>query len=186
MTRAEGREENLIFGPLHRQSQEPRSFLPLEDYLLPHENIRFQSDFDVMYAGKLYLVILTDTRLVLYSRRGFIFQSDDVVTEAIHDIQGITYKERGLFVKTSSLEVLGHSKIVLEGKQAAIKALYQRLLPFLSPELRIFPSSQDFPPAAELTPPTPPAPRPIRHCPDCGIELFPEERFCHNCGHPLD
>ncbi len=139
-----------------------------------------------MYAGKPYMVILTDTRLVLYSRRGFIFQSDDVVTEAIHEIQGITYKERGLFVKTSSLEVLGHSKIVLEGKQAAIKALYQRLLPFLSPELRPPLNSQDAPSAAEFPPPSSPAPLPIRHCPDCGIELFPEERFCHNCGHPLE
>jgi hypothetical protein len=160
--------------------------LPLEDYLLPHENIRYQSDFDVFFAGKQYMVLLTDTRFVLYSRRGFIFQSDDVVTEAIRNIQGIKYKERGILLKTSSLEVLGQSKLVLEGKQASIKALYQRLLPFLSPELRAPPSSPVLSSPSDLPSMAQTAPRLVHYCPDCGIELFANEKFCHNCGHPLD
>jgi hypothetical protein len=56
---------------------------------MPNENIRYQSDFDVMYGNKEYTVVLTDIRLILYSRRGLFFKSDDVVTEAIRDIQGI-------------------------------------------------------------------------------------------------
>jgi hypothetical protein len=153
---------------------------------MPQENIRYQSDFDVFFAGKQYMVILTDVRLVLYSRRGLIFPSDDVVTEAIRDIQGIRYKERGVLLKTSTLEILGQSKLVLEGKQASIKALYQRLLPFLSPELRAPPSYPVHPPAIDIPPLDQTVSRPFHYCPDCGIELFANEKFCHNCGQPLD
>src|SRR5579875_3394271 len=31
---------------------------------------------------------------------------------------------------------------------------------------------------AENTPP--------RYCPQCGVRIFPEERYCHNCGHPQE
>ena len=71
--------------------------MPLEDYLMPNENIRYQSDFDIQYGDKSYTVVLTDTRLILYARKGLIFKSDDVVTEAIRDVQGIKYKESGMF-----------------------------------------------------------------------------------------
>ena len=66
--------------------------MPLEDYLMPNESIRYKSDFDVVYGDKEYTVVLTDIRLILYSRRGLLFKSDDVLTEAIKDIQGIEYK----------------------------------------------------------------------------------------------
>jgi len=42
--------------------------MPLDDYLLPNENIRFQSDFDIEYGEKKYEVILTDMRLILFAR----------------------------------------------------------------------------------------------------------------------
>jgi hypothetical protein len=157
--------------------------MPLEDYLMPNENIRYQSDFDVMYGDKAYTVVLTDIRLVLYSRRGLLFKSDDVVTEAIRDIQGIKYKEEGIIFKSSHLEILSKSKLVLTGNQAALKTLYQRLLPFLSPELRAPPV-----PYPSMPPmyPQQPMPQPTygqsRFCSGCGIELSPNERFCHNCG----
>ena len=160
--------------------------MPLEDYLMPNENIRFQSDFDVQYGDKLYNVVLTDVRLVLYSRRGLLFKSDDVVTESIKDIQSIKYKEEGMFLKKSYLIIESKSKIVLSGDRDALKTLYQRLLPFITPELR---HSQTF----HL--PMPPAytQQPITHidhgapkfCPECGIELAPNMRFCHNCGKQL-
>lgn len=110
--------------------------MPLEDYLMPNENIRYQSDFDITYGDKAYTVVLTDIRLILYSRRGLLFKSDDVITEAIRDIQGIKYKETGAIFKKSYLQILSKSRLVLSGNPAALKTLYQRLLPFLSPELR--------------------------------------------------
>jgi len=160
--------------------------LPLEDYLMPNENIRYQSDFDVMYGDKAYTVVLTDIRLVLYSRRGLLFKSDDVVTEAIRDIQGIKYKEEGIIFKSSHLEILSKSKLVLSGNQAALKTLYQRLLPFLSPELRT--PQVPYPPMPPMNQQQP-MPQPNhgqpKFCSGCGIELSPNERFCHNCGKQL-
>ena len=113
------------------------SIWPLDDYLLPNENIRFQSDFDIEYGEKKYEVILTDMRLILFARRGLVFKNDDVISDAISEIQGIKYKEQGRLFKKAFIEVQGRSKIILEGKKDSILRLYQRLLPFLSPELRV-------------------------------------------------
>ena len=159
--------------------------MPLEDYLLPNERILYQSNFDILYSGKRYTVLLTDIRLVLFASRGVLFKSDDVVTEAIRNIQGIKYREKGMFFKTCSIEVLSDSKIVLTGNKASMKTLYQRLLPFLSPELRMN-QSYTFPPAPAYSPPTSSIDTSSSHyCPSCGIELFPNEKFCHNCGKQL-
>ena len=164
--------------------------MPLEDYLMPNENIRYQSDFDISYAGKPYTVVLTDIRLILYARKGLIFKSDDVVTEAIRDVQGIKYKETGMFIKNSYLEISSASKMVLMGNQTSIKTLYQRLLPFLSPELRQ-PAQQA---QSMYMPPPPPAYTVAasqtsyassKFCPACGIEQPSNSKFCNNCGKPV-
>jgi hypothetical protein len=152
--------------------------LPLEDYLLPNENIQYQSNFDVLFRGKPYTVVLTDVRLVLYARRGLLVKSDDVVTEAIRDIQGIRYRETGMLVKKAQIELSGKSKLMLGGDIESLKALHQRLLPFLSPELRQTPQpNYPTPPQAHSVP---------RNCPSCGIEVAQVEKFCHNCGKQLD
>ena len=162
--------------------------MPLEDYLLPNENIRYQSDFEIQYGSKLYTVLLTDIRLVLYSRRGLLFKSDDVVTEAIRDVQGIKYKESGMIFKSAYLEVQSRSKLILRGDPAAIKTLYQRLLPFLSPDMRGMQQAyQPMPPvySQPYIPQAPPATSTSpKFCSNCGIELPPNGRFCHNCGKP--
>lgn len=159
--------------------------MPLEDYLLPNESVLYQSNFDVTYADKKYVVLLTNLRLVLFARRGLIFKSDDVITEAIRDVQGIKYKERGILIKTAYVEIISTSKIVLTGRKEAMKTLYQRLLPFLSPELRMAQSYQPPPqPAYIPTAPLEPYSSPI-YCSNCGNELSPNAKFCHNCGKPL-
>lgn len=66
-----------------------------------------------------------------------MFKNDDVISDSIAEIQGIKYKERGRLFKKALIEVQGRSKIILEGKKDSIQRLYQRLLPFLSPELRV-------------------------------------------------
>ncbi len=158
--------------------------MPLEDYLLPNENIQYQGDFDVLFGGKPYTVILTGVRLVLYARRGLLVKSDDVVTESISDIQGIRYRETGMLVKKAQIEISGRSKLMLGGNADSLKALYQRLLPFLSPELRQHPQPMPIP---QPDYPTPPQVRSVpRNCPSCGIEVAQIEKFCHNCGKKLD
>lgn len=162
--------------------------MPLEDYLMPNEAIKYQSDFNVQYGDKFYTVILTDSRLIFYARRGLIFKGDDVITEAIREIQGIKYKETGMFVKASHLIIIGKTQMDLTGNQAAIKALYQRLLPFLSPQMQ-----QPIPAQTFYMQGTPvyqnPAPQQApyassKFCPNCGIELAANNKFCTNCGKP--
>ena len=164
--------------------------MPLDDYLLPNENIRFQSDFDIEYGEKKYEVILTDMRLILFARRGLVFKNDDVISDAIAEIQGIKYKERGRLFKKACIEVQGRSKIILEGKKDSILRLYQRLLPFLSPELRVgvryqSPYSQKPRPSSPSRATQTPLSDTPKFCPSCGIELLLSTRFCQNCGQSL-
>ncbi len=95
--------------------------------------------------------------------------------------------------KSAYLEVTSKSKIILTGNPLAMKTLYQRLLPFLSPEMRM--PTGYFPQAQPVYQPPPPAYAPpmgqsvsnaSRFCPECGIELSPNMRFCHNCGKPAN
>lgn len=104
--------------------------MPLDDYLLPKEEIKFQSEAGVNYAGKRYQVIVTDSRLLLYARRGMVLKRDDVVTEKLSDIQ-VKYKETGMLRKKGVIEVHGKTKYPLEGNPEEMKALYQSIIKFL-------------------------------------------------------
>jgi hypothetical protein len=109
-----------------------RRGMPLEDYLIPGEEVKFRSGRKTLrYGGKHYEIVITDRRLVLYARRGLVFQNDDVVTEKLVDLQGIKYRETGVVVQTAMVEVRGKTLIQLTGKPAATKALYQQLMQFL-------------------------------------------------------
>lgn len=77
-------------------------YMALEDYLMPNEEIRFQSNTYVGYGDKLYQVILTDKRLILYAKRGLLFKSDDVVSWKLEEIQGLKYNEQGIIGKKGS------------------------------------------------------------------------------------
>jgi len=119
-----------------------------------------------------------------------VFKNDDVISDSIAEIQGIKYKERGRLFKKALIEVQGRSKIILEGKKDSIQRLYQRLLPFLSPELRVGVRYQS--PYSQQSRPVPPVQAPHaslsdapRFCPSCGIELLQNTRFCQNCGQSL-
>ncbi len=163
--------------------------MPLEDYLMPDEDIRFQSEFDIKYGGKFYMVVLTDLRLILYARTSWPFRRDDVVTEKLKDIQGIKYREKGVIFKSAQIEVQSKSKIVLNGRRDEIKTLYQRLLPFFSlpsGPSPVFLAQATTPASPEYSAqPQQPISHPYRYCPECGIELPPNSRFCHNCGKAL-
>ncbi|AEC51633.1 hypothetical protein PNA2_0717 [Pyrococcus sp. NA2] len=105
--------------------------MALSDYLLPGEDIRFQSKSFVEYGGNRYQVIVTNKRIILYAQRGWIFKSDDVVTFKLEDIQGIKYKEEGIIGKKGIIEIHAKTIAKLSGPASEMKALYQQLLGFL-------------------------------------------------------
>jgi len=105
--------------------------MPLEDYLLPGEEIRFHSNQSIKYGGKMYELLVTNKRLLLYAKRGLVFKSDDLVSIKLDELQGVKYKERGVIGKTGILEVHGKTVLQLEGTPSAIKALYQQIMQFI-------------------------------------------------------
>ena len=105
--------------------------MPLEDYLAPGEQVKFQSTGSVQYGGKTYQVVMTDRRILLYARRGMISKSDDVVTQKMDELQGVKYSEQGLIGKKGIIHIQGKTTMDLYGSAAEIKALYQQMMQFM-------------------------------------------------------
>jgi hypothetical protein len=105
--------------------------MPLEDYLMPGEQIKLHSNVDIEYSGKDYELILTDKRILLYAKRGLLGRKDDVVTQKLDELQGVKYKEKGLIKKEGEIEIQGKTIMPLTGPPAAVKSLYQQLMQFM-------------------------------------------------------
>lgn len=105
--------------------------MPLQDYLAPGEQIKFQSTGMVRYGNSAYQVVLTDRRILLYARRGMIAKSDDVVTAKLDELQGIKYSEQGLIGKKGTIHIDGKTRMDLWGSAAEIKTLYQQMMQFM-------------------------------------------------------
>jgi hypothetical protein len=105
--------------------------MPLEDYLTPGEQIKFQSSGGVHHGDKLYQVVMTDRRILLYARRGLISKSDDVITQKLDELQGVKYSEQGLIGKKGIIHIEGKTRLDLWGSAAEVKALYQSIMQFM-------------------------------------------------------
>jgi len=105
--------------------------VPLEDYLVPGEEIKFQSTKGVKYGEKSYHVILTDRRILLYAQRGMMFKNDDVVTQRLDELQAIKYSEEGIIAKRGVIHIEGRTKMDLHGAATEIKVLYQQMMQFM-------------------------------------------------------
>lgn len=101
--------------------------MPLSDFLLPSENVKFASDQDVEYGEKKYNVYVTDKRLILYARRGLVMRSDDIVSERLESIHGVKYRESGFPFKTATISVVGSAKLDMKGPASRIKPLFHSL-----------------------------------------------------------
>jgi hypothetical protein len=106
--------------------------LALEDYLMPGEEIKFRSNRTVRYGGKLYTVVLSDRRILLYAQRGVLFKNDDLVAHKLADLQNVKYSERGILGKRGIIRVQSvKTEMDLEGPAEEIKALYQQIMQFM-------------------------------------------------------
>lgn len=104
--------------------------MTIEDFLMPGEEIRYHGPPGLNYGGKLYEVIITDKRLLLFARRGAIFKKDDVVSQKVDEVQNILYKETGILRKEGILEIIARTRFVCSGKPNQVKAIYHQLLQF--------------------------------------------------------
>jgi hypothetical protein len=105
--------------------------VPLEDYLAPGEQVKFQSTGSVRYGKSIYHVVLTDRRILLYARRGMMFKSDEVVTQKLDELQEVKYSEQGIIDKRGVIQLEGRTRMDLRGSAAEIKALYQQMMQFM-------------------------------------------------------
>ncbi len=106
--------------------------MPLEDYLMPGEEVRFRSGRSVLYGTKHYRVVLSDRRILLYAQRGALFKSDDLITQKLDDLQGVKYSEKGIFDKRGTIHVQSFkTEMDLSGPAKDIKVLYQQMMQFM-------------------------------------------------------
>jgi hypothetical protein len=101
--------------------------MPLQDYLLPLENVKFYSKTSILYGSKRYNVLITDKRLILFAQRGYILRSDDIVSERLDRLQGLEYSEKGLLFRTAKISIQGTSKMEVQGSPSEMKPLFQNL-----------------------------------------------------------
>jgi hypothetical protein len=99
----------------------------LTDFLLPSENVEFMSDEEVGFGQKKYRVIVTDKRFMLYSRRGLLFRSDDMISKKLESIKEMQYKEKGFLFGTAVISILSDARLDLAGPPARMKPLFQLL-----------------------------------------------------------
>jgi len=105
--------------------------MPLEDYLTPGEQIRFQSRGGVHFGKSRYHVIITDRRILLYARRGLWAQNDEVVTQKTDDLHGVKYSEQGIIEKRGIITLEGKTRMDLWGPAIEIKTIYQQMMAFM-------------------------------------------------------
>jgi hypothetical protein len=101
--------------------------MPLQDYLLPLENVKFNSETSVLHGDKKYNVVVTDKRLILFAQRGHFRRSDDIVSERLDRIQGVEYSEKGLLSRRAKILIHGFSKMEIQGSPSEIKPLFQSI-----------------------------------------------------------
>lgn len=104
--------------------------MTIEEFLIPGEEIKFHSGFGLIYGGKPYELIITDKRLLLYSRRGTFFKKDDIVIQKVEEIQNIRYSENGILRKEGILQIDAKTRFSLTGHPSQVKAIYQQILRF--------------------------------------------------------
>ncbi len=70
--------------------------MPFNDYLMPDEKVQSKRSRFVNYCGKKYQMIKTNKRVLLYSKRGVVSKSDDVISVNLAELRGIKYTNNGL------------------------------------------------------------------------------------------
>src|SRR4030095_15664725 len=98
--------------------------LALKEILLPQENIMFRSKTKLKCTEKKYHIIITNFRVLLYSERGRIFKSPDVISERLESIYGIEYNEEGIFFKTSKIRIQGGIRFEISGPLSEVKPVF--------------------------------------------------------------
>lgn len=108
--------------------------MPLQDFLLPSENVKFHSNTLVRYADKKYRVLITDKRIILFAQRGYLLKSDDIVSERLDRLNGLEYSEKGLIFRIAKISVQGITRLDLFGPTSELKPLFHNMQSLINVE----------------------------------------------------
>jgi hypothetical protein len=98
--------------------------LALKEILLPQENIMFRTKTKLKCTEKKYNIIITNFRVLLYSERGRIFKSPDVISERLESIYGIEYNEEVIIFKTCKIRIHGGIRFEISGPLSEVKPVF--------------------------------------------------------------
>lgn len=98
--------------------------MALKEILLPQENITFRSKTKLKCTEKKYNIIITNLRILLYSERGRLFKSPDVISERLECIYGIEYNEEGIIFRKSKIRIQGGIKFEISGPLSEVKPVF--------------------------------------------------------------
>lgn len=84
----------------------------------------FRTKTKLKCTEKKYNIIITNFRVLLYSERGRIFKSPDVISERLESIYGIEYNEQGIFFKTSKIRIQGGIRFEISGPLSEVKPVF--------------------------------------------------------------
>ncbi len=102
--------------------------MPLRDYLVPEEQIKFICKRDIEYANKKYFLVITNKRILLYKERGILNKSEDIICEKLERLGGLEYKEkRGLLFDLAKISITGGMKIDIKGPSEEVKSMFHVL-----------------------------------------------------------
>lgn len=101
--------------------------MPLEDFLVPGEQIKFACKQDIEYADKKYNLIITNKRILLYKKRGIFNKCEDIICERVERLEGLEYKEKGGLSNLAKVSIKGGLKLDIKGSSKEIKDMFQIL-----------------------------------------------------------
>ncbi len=101
--------------------------LPLEDFLVPGEQIKYVCKYDIEYANKKYRLTITNKRILLYKKRGIFNNCEDVICEKVERLEGLEYKEKGGLFNLAKVSIKGGLKLDIKGHPKEIKNMFQIL-----------------------------------------------------------
>lgn len=108
--------------------------MPLQDFLLPLENVKFHSSSSVRYGGKKYHVLITDKRIILFAQRGHFLRSDDIVSERLDQLHGLEYSEKGLMFRMAKISIQGTTRIDIRGPPSELKPMFHNMQSLINSE----------------------------------------------------
>lgn len=108
--------------------------MPLEEFLLPKESIRYTGTEEVEYEESTYNLFITNIRLILYSRKGLVLRKERIVSERLTEIQDVHYSARvkGLEMNKGILTVeTSKKKLDMTGTRDNIKQVSEELKKYI-------------------------------------------------------